>query len=156
MVTEWSHVGENRVVPTYREATALAKLAEACESDGDIEEVTRVLARAITLEPYAEHTYRQLMIASAKLGRATDITRAYRELEGALSEGLDAEPSEETAALKHKLGSGTQSKVLRRALPIWTLPQTRLSSSVNFGRRPTPTRSVRFTEERTALDIPRL
>jgi pentatricopeptide repeat protein len=81
----------------------LGKLAEVCERDGDIEEATQVLARAITLEPYAEHMYRQLMSAYGKLGRATDIVRVYRELEAALSEALDAEPTGETVALRDEL-----------------------------------------------------
>jgi hypothetical protein len=34
---------------------------------------------------------------------ATDIQRAYRELEAALSEGLEAEPTDETTMLKDKL-----------------------------------------------------
>lgn len=82
---------------------ALTALAEACESDGDIEEVARFLARAISLEPYAEHMYRQLMSAYGKLGRATDIARVYRELEATLSEALDAEPTGETVALRDRL-----------------------------------------------------
>jgi DNA-binding SARP family transcriptional activator len=81
----------------------LGKLAEVCERDGDIEEATRVLARAIILEPYAEHMYRQLMSAYGKLGRATDIARVYRELEATLSEALDAEPTAETVALRDEL-----------------------------------------------------
>jgi DNA-binding SARP family transcriptional activator len=81
----------------------LGKLAEVCERDGDIEEATQVLARAIILEPYAEHMYRQLMSAYGKLGRATDIVRVYRELEAALSEALDAEPTGETVALRDEL-----------------------------------------------------
>ena len=81
----------------------LGKLAEVCEREGDIEEVTQMLARAITLEPYAEHMYRQLMSAYGKLGRATDIARVYRELEASLSEALDAEPTGETVALRDEL-----------------------------------------------------
>jgi len=98
---EWA--GELRDYFRSRLMDVLAKLAEACERDGDIEEVTRVLARAISLEPYAEHMYRQLMSAYGKLGRATDTARVYRELEAALTEGLDAEPTGETVALRDKL-----------------------------------------------------
>jgi hypothetical protein len=39
----------------------------------------------------------------AKLGRATDIQRAYREPEAGLSEALEAEPTDETTTLKDKL-----------------------------------------------------
>ncbi len=77
---------------------ALSTLAETCGTDDDFEESARILARAISLEPYAEHMCRQLMIAYGKLGRATDIARAYRELEATLSEALDAEPTGETVA----------------------------------------------------------
>jgi DNA-binding SARP family transcriptional activator len=81
----------------------LVQLAEACERDGDEESAITALVRAISLDPYAEHIYRRLMNLYAKLGRATDIQRAYRELEAALSEGLEAEPTDETTMLKDKL-----------------------------------------------------
>jgi DNA-binding SARP family transcriptional activator len=57
----------------------------------------------VAFEPYAEHLYCHLMTVYGKLSRATDIQRVYRELEAALSEGMDAEPSEETAELHKKL-----------------------------------------------------
>lgn len=82
---------------------ALSTLAETCGTDGDFEESARIFARAISLEPYAEHMYRQQMIAYGKLGRATDIARVYRELEAALSEALDAEPTGVTVALRDRL-----------------------------------------------------
>jgi pentatricopeptide repeat protein len=81
----------------------LGKLAEVCERDGDIEEATQVLARAISLEPFAEHMYGQLMSAYGKLGRATDIARVYRELEATLSEAVNAEPTGETVSLRDEL-----------------------------------------------------
>jgi DNA-binding SARP family transcriptional activator len=81
----------------------LAELAEACAQEGDPEEAARALTRAIGLEPYAEHLYRKLMNAYRTLGRDTDIQRVYRELEAALSEGLEAEPTEETIAHKDRL-----------------------------------------------------
>jgi DNA-binding SARP family transcriptional activator len=81
----------------------LVELAEACKRDGDLEETARALNRAIGLEPFAEHLYRELLATYAKLGRATDIQRVYRELEAALAEDLDAEPTEETAELRKKL-----------------------------------------------------
>ena len=39
----------------------------------------------------------------SQLRRATDIQRVYRELEAAPSEGFEAEPTDETTALKDKL-----------------------------------------------------
>jgi DNA-binding SARP family transcriptional activator len=81
----------------------LVQLAEACERDRDEEAAITALVRAISLDPYAEHIYRRLMSHYARLGRATNIQRAYRELEAALSEGLDAEPTDETAALRKRL-----------------------------------------------------
>lgn len=81
----------------------LTALAEACQQGGDPEEAARALTRAIGLEPYAEHLYRKLMNAYWTLGRVTDIQRVYRELEAALSEGLEAEPTEETIAHRDKL-----------------------------------------------------
>jgi DNA-binding SARP family transcriptional activator len=53
--------------------------------------------------PDAEHLYRELMIIFGKLGRASDIQRVYRELEAALSEGLETEPTDETSTLKANL-----------------------------------------------------
>lgn len=82
---------------------ALVQLAQNCEQDGDREAAVTALVRAISLDPYAEQIYRRLIDLYAKLGRPSDIERAYRELEAALSEGLDAEPSEETAALRKEL-----------------------------------------------------
>jgi hypothetical protein len=38
-----------------------------------------------------------------RVGDSADIQRVYRELEAALSEGMDAEPTEETAELHKKL-----------------------------------------------------
>jgi len=81
----------------------LVEFAEVCDREGDPEEAARALTRAIGLEPYAEHLYRELMNVYGKLRRATDIQRVYRELEAALSEGLQAEPTEETTALKDTL-----------------------------------------------------
>lgn len=82
---------------------ALVQLAQTCEQEGDAETAVTVLVRAISLDPYAEQIYRKLMGLYAKLGRATDIQRSYRELEAALSEGLDAEPTEETSQLRDTL-----------------------------------------------------
>lgn len=84
----------------------LAELAETCEREGNLEEAAKVLTGALGLEPYAEHLYGELMGVYRKLGRATDIQRVYRELEAALSEGLDAEPTGETTALKGSLIRG--------------------------------------------------
>jgi DNA-binding SARP family transcriptional activator len=79
---------------------ALVQMAETYEKDGDKEGAIRALLRGTSLDPYAEHIYRRVMNAYAKLGRASDIKRVYQELEAALPEGLDAEPAEETLALK--------------------------------------------------------
>jgi DNA-binding SARP family transcriptional activator len=84
-------------------ANTLVELSQACEDDGDLDEAIKALSRAITLEPYAEHAYRRLMLVYGELGRVADVERVYRELEATLSEGLDVEPSDETSAVRDVL-----------------------------------------------------
>jgi DNA-binding SARP family transcriptional activator len=81
----------------------LVQLAEVCKKNGDEEAAVTALNRAISLDPYAEQIYRTLMELYAKLGSIAEIERACRELEAELSEGLDAEPTDETNTLKTSL-----------------------------------------------------
>jgi DNA-binding SARP family transcriptional activator len=79
------------------------QLAELCSQEGDYENAINSLLRAISADSYAEHLYRRAMELYGRLGRAPDIHRIYRDLESALSEGLGASPTEETAAAKNRL-----------------------------------------------------
>jgi DNA-binding SARP family transcriptional activator len=81
----------------------LVELAEVCEREEDLEEAARALTRAIDMEPYAEYLYRDLINIYGRLRRSIDIQRVYRELEAVLSEGVEAEPTGETTALKDRL-----------------------------------------------------
>lgn len=82
---------------------AMVQLSRICSADVDYEAAADALAKAIAVDRYAEHLYRSMMALYAKLGRRNDVERVYKELEAALSDGLEAEPDPETHALKNRL-----------------------------------------------------
>jgi len=112
---------------------ALSTLAETCGTDDDFEESARILARAISLEPYAEHMCRQLMIAYGKLGRATDIARVYRELEATLQKPWMRSRPERPLRLRDRL-IGDLRQGARRRQPDRSLDARRLSKVKGTGR----------------------
>jgi DNA-binding SARP family transcriptional activator len=81
----------------------LAKLSDLKASANDYEGALTAALKAIEVDRYAEHLYRRAMTLYGRLGRASDIQRVYRDLVGALADGLDAEPDAETSALKDRL-----------------------------------------------------
>jgi DNA-binding SARP family transcriptional activator len=77
---------------------ALTDLAELRETSGDVPRALAVAERAVTVDPYAEAVYRQVMRLQASAGRPDAVARTYRLLELRLTD-IDAEPEPLTRQL---------------------------------------------------------
>ena len=81
----------------------LVRLSDLGSAAGDYEGALKAILKAIEADRFAEHFYRRAMTIYARLGRASDIKRIYRDLVAALADELDAEPDSETSDLKDRL-----------------------------------------------------
>ncbi len=81
---------------------ALTDLAEIRETGGDLPGALAFAEHALTVDPYAEAVYRQLMRLQARVGRPDAVVRTYRLLERRLID-LDAEPEPLTRQLAAEL-----------------------------------------------------
>lgn len=77
----------------------LEALAEVRSSRGDDQQAARLLEEAISLEPYRESAYRQLMAAHIAGGDRAEAIRAYGRLRTLLADELGIDPSAATEAL---------------------------------------------------------
>jgi DNA-binding SARP family transcriptional activator len=85
-----------------RAQNALVQLAELRQQAGNLDGAIAAIEQAITIDPYAEDLYRQLMRLHADLGRPDAVRRTLRQLETRLEE-LDADPDETTTELAREL-----------------------------------------------------
>ncbi|MDQ3963602.1 MAG: LysM peptidoglycan-binding domain-containing protein [Actinomycetota bacterium] len=88
-----------------RALDVLAKLAELRSGREDHEGALDAVRRAIAIDPFAEHLYRQAMTLYGTLGRTSDVHRIYNDLVALLADELEAEPDPETSELKDRLSS---------------------------------------------------
>jgi YVTN family beta-propeller protein len=82
---------------------ALSCLAEASLCSGDVAEAANWAEETITLDPYRETGYRQLMAAHAAAGNRAEALRVYERCRQLLATELGAYPSPETESIYREL-----------------------------------------------------
>ena len=103
---DWSLVVRERL---HRQAlTALTRLAQHCEQQGDTMRALEATRRQVEMEPWQEPAYRQLMRLLALDGQRAEALAQYERCRRILREELGVEPEPETAALYERIRDGAE------------------------------------------------
>ena len=101
---EWQTIQRERA--HHHVLTALQALASAYGERGDYAHMHTFAAKQVTLEPWREEAYQQLMQALALDGRRSEALAQYERCCEALVRELGVEPSPETTELYQSIRSG--------------------------------------------------
>ncbi|MEM7127833.1 MAG: BTAD domain-containing putative transcriptional regulator [Chloroflexota bacterium] len=94
-----------------RALMAFRSLADSYETVGNYEQAYDLAKRRLSLAPYVEDSYRQLMRLLAKSGQPERSLQLLEEMRTLFRTELDAEPSEQTITLANEIVSGGYDKV---------------------------------------------
>ncbi|MEZ4866162.1 MAG: BTAD domain-containing putative transcriptional regulator [Caldilineaceae bacterium] len=97
---------------------ALYRLVTAHESAGCYEQAHTVAGRLLTLDPYREESYRQVMRLLARMGQPRQALQQLEQLRRVLHEELGVEPAAETVALAKQIAAGAFDKEPKRQAPV--------------------------------------
>ncbi|MEM7134386.1 MAG: BTAD domain-containing putative transcriptional regulator [Chloroflexota bacterium] len=93
-----------------RALLAFRTLTTDYESTGNYEQAYAVVSRLLTLDPYREESYRQMMRLLALLGQPEQSLKVLDKMRQLFRRELDDDPSEETLALAQEIANGVYDK----------------------------------------------
>ncbi len=124
----WTDEPRDRLRAAY--LRALADLAARGESAGDPDTSISLLARLVAIDPLDEDAQRRLMRLHAATGKRHLALRQFRQLERALRDELDLEPSAQTRALFLAIAADTSEPARAAGEPEVGLTERRLVTAV--------------------------